>query len=143
MTDHHSLCWLTGLKYPSGRLARWALRLQEYDISIIYKNGKQHKDADSLSRNPVEDEIHNSERLNILSPITNIAEEQMKDPDLSKLIDAKRNSELMKVPYELVDGILCKKNFDPYPKKRGCRSFQNICVRIYSSISTMLLQPDI
>ena len=37
ITDHSSLRWLHNLKNPTGRLARWALELLEYNFTIIHR----------------------------------------------------------------------------------------------------------
>ena len=41
------------LKDPKGRLARWALQLQQHDFTIVHRPGKQHQNADAISRFPV------------------------------------------------------------------------------------------
>lgn len=50
ITDHASLLWLRNLKDPTGRLGRWALRLQPYDFMLKHRKGKFMVVADALSR---------------------------------------------------------------------------------------------
>ena len=50
ITDHASLKWLMTATNLTGRLARWSLRLQEFDFEIVYRKGVEHKDVDALSR---------------------------------------------------------------------------------------------
>ncbi|UYV84067.1 hypothetical protein LAZ67_X001053 [Cordylochernes scorpioides] len=114
VTDHHSLCWLANLKDPSGRLARWALRLQEYDISIAYKTGMKHRDADCLSRNPIKDKVDEMyDDFPFLSTIMNIKDEQKQDPYILKILDGLSDSTSKDNRFKIVNGILYKKNFDP------------------------------
>ncbi|KZS05597.1 Uncharacterized protein APZ42_031179 [Daphnia magna] len=49
----HPLTTLTKKIDLVGHLAPWSLSLQEYDITIVYRSGKTHDNADCLSRNPI------------------------------------------------------------------------------------------
>jgi Reverse transcriptase (RNA-dependent DNA polymerase)./Integrase core domain. len=61
VTDHYSLVWLNNLQSPTGRLARWAIRLQQYDYDIVHRKGKEHVVPDALSRSvPIIDSVTTS-----------------------------------------------------------------------------------
>ncbi len=51
-TDHAALYWLFGMKNLEGQPARWVERLGCYDMVIRHRPGKDHGNADSLSRCP-------------------------------------------------------------------------------------------
>ena len=51
-TDHGSLTWLQSFKEPEGQLARWLEKLQEYQFTIVHRQGRKHTNADALSRLP-------------------------------------------------------------------------------------------
>jgi hypothetical protein len=51
-TDHEALRWLNTKDQPKGRVARWIMELQEYDLTIHHRKGAANQDADALSRTP-------------------------------------------------------------------------------------------
>ena len=56
-TDHHSLRWVLNLSDAQGRLARWRLRLLEFDYEVQYHPGALHHGADTMSRLRSEDPV--------------------------------------------------------------------------------------
>ena len=52
-TDHSACLSLLNHPRPSGKLARWALTIQEMDLLIKHRPGKSNTNADALSRHPV------------------------------------------------------------------------------------------
>ena len=50
VTDHQALLHLESAKATNSRLARWALKLADYDFKVIYRQGRVHGNADGLTR---------------------------------------------------------------------------------------------
>ena len=51
-TDHKSLVWLHHFKDTEGMMSRWLHALQQFQFSIVHRPGKDHGNADGLSRAP-------------------------------------------------------------------------------------------
>jgi len=49
-TDHNSLTWLMRFKNLEGQLARWLEAISQFDFRILHRSGKDHTNADGLSR---------------------------------------------------------------------------------------------
>lgn len=100
ITDHQPLKWLMSIKSPSGRLARWALQLQQYNLSIDYAPGRTNIIADTLSRPPCRAEQHQEHcticTLQIDIPhrdAKEIRNAQLDDPKLKQIINTMESTE--------------------------------------------------
>ena len=49
-TDHEALKWIRNIEEPKGMILRWLETLSNYDFEIQFRPGKQHGNADALSR---------------------------------------------------------------------------------------------
>ncbi|KAI1303655.1 Transposon Ty3-G Gag-Pol polyprotein [Halotydeus destructor] len=121
VTDHHSLCYLMKKQQLAPRLARWAIELAEFNFDIRYKSGCVHKDADCLSRYPVDTPANEEERmiqvLQIQAPTKDdLVAKQDAEDDLKHLkylcrtYDVQPSKERCRVAkYTVVDGVLYRK----------------------------------
>lgn len=64
-TDHHALTFIRKCRLTSGRLTRWSLALQEYDLAIEYIPGKLNIAADTLTRYPRVNDIRKDKKISI------------------------------------------------------------------------------
>ncbi len=121
-TDHGALRWLLGFKSPEGQMARWLEVIGTYDMEIVHRAGRQHGNADGLSRRPCseckhcdrqEDKEANVASVRKICAITNAPQEespriapwlqvwtpqeladwQRDDPSIAKLLEWKESAD--------------------------------------------------
>lgn len=118
-SDHKSISFLKKCRLSHGRITRWILTLQEYDITWEFVPGKENIIADTLSRintsNPEytlqEPEIHkvftileNNNKLTDI--ISKLEREQHLDGRLKSLIEKAEAADCENQYYQLINNIL-------------------------------------
>lgn len=96
-SDHQPLKWLLTLKSPSGRLVRWALKLQSFNIQLQYTPGKANVIADALSRPTCKEEDRN--QCGVCSVVVDLPARSPADLRRAQLDDL----ELKKIVSEMED----------------------------------------
>ena len=85
-TDHKALIWLHKIKDTDAKLGRWALQLQNYNFDVVYREGKNNKNADAISRIPYpptpEDTSHDEDDV----PVFQVSSLETDSPDKSDMI---------------------------------------------------------
>ena len=117
-TDHNAVRWLMNIREPTGRLARWALLLQQYDFEIVHRSGRSNGNADALSRREYDSVLAALDTSGVQTD--RIKDLQRKDPALADIIEylefedlpedskaAKKLLYTIEQYYLDPDGILC------------------------------------
>ena len=84
-TDHNAVRWLMNIKEPTGRLARWAVLLQQYDFNIVHRSGKSNGNADALSIRDYDNLIAPLDKGGVQTE--KIRDLQRRDPALADIIE--------------------------------------------------------
>ena len=89
VTDHAPLRALLKAKHQSGKLARWGQTIAEFNVEIKYRPGRQHSNADALSRAPLEsvNSVQADETTTNTVATDNMASQQRDDPQLKAIIE--------------------------------------------------------
>jgi len=125
-TDHQALAFLKNCRLTHGRLLRWILVLQEFNLEIQYLKGKDNVPADILSRIHSESYVSPAEKnliavykanlslgfkdSQIKQILSKLSEKQDSDPKCfsikQRLINHGENYDKLKVAYLIYNNIL-------------------------------------
>ena len=89
ISDHKPLLWLRDIRNPTPKIARWLLQLEEYNFTIVYKEGSKNSNADVMTRLPQYDNIQAVEVIQFEADLTmEEIEQAQEENELLSIISA-------------------------------------------------------
>jgi hypothetical protein len=132
-SDCKALEWLKTARDPTGRLARWAMKLSPYHIIIQHRPGSSNPNGDFVYRYPIGADQSSPELCAVESAVNiwegihlldDIREQQLQDPRLSRIITLLQSQPSVPfgnkhAPYILLNNLLYKiRHFNAYRDQR-------------------------
>ena len=127
-TDHVACLSILNTARPSGKLARWALTIQEMDLTIKHKPGKKNTNADALSCCPADEsqicvlQKTDEDEMTCLPELEEVLRCQREDADMAAMTvylqygtlpdeeKLSRRIVLESKQYEVIEGVLYHEN---------------------------------
>ncbi|KAL0098832.1 hypothetical protein PUN28_020777 [Cardiocondyla obscurior] len=91
--------------YPTSRLARWRIKLSEYEYEIIYKPGKINANADALSRNPITGVYPIQPDLDAIEECSEDEEARERNANPKPLVASPREGTMKEEPEPITTGM--------------------------------------
>jgi transposase InsO family protein len=107
VSDHSALKWFSKSKDYSGKLARWAMSLCQFDFEILHIAGKDNVVADNLSRNAITKDDEEEEILLLTDNMNMEPSRWLQDQENDKFCQEIKLSKDQR--YEIRNGMLCRK----------------------------------
>lgn len=109
-TDHAALKWFLNLSNPSGRLARWAIRLSAFNMDLKHKRGKDNVVPDLLSRSYNMDTVNTPHSIAPLTQVNPISS----DDHYNTILQGCQNNPDSYPNYTIKENRLLRSTFSPH-----------------------------
>ena len=126
VTDHQPLIWLMKSPNLSGKHARWAIKLQEYNFSIKHRPGVENPGPDCLSRLPNSSHSYPAEtspdihEMAFPVPAPPIPDEPLSQPEYDHIVAA-FSAQRDAYPPGVASALIQPARAAPVPRRGLCR----------------------
>jgi transposase InsO family protein len=154
-SDNKALSFLKRCNLTSGRVTRWIMQLQEYDLTVVHISGANNFFADTLSRNPVGlsreslDLVRKPKEIfvakidlgldkTLKKELASLSEHQLADPTLREIRqELERDPSKYTERYMIRDHVLYRKDNRTHPYWRAMLPRQ-LEYRVINYVHTLL-----
>ncbi|XP_037521382.1 uncharacterized protein K02A2.6-like [Rhipicephalus sanguineus] len=140
VTDHQPLLGILGPGKPtaqvlSPRMTRWCIKLAAYDYNIVYRHGKNHQNADALSRLPLPERLDEPWPPGDVLLFEALSRPPFTATEIARL--TQEDSILQRLYKAVQDGTVEKltgDEFAPYRRRATALAFHRECLTLGSRV---------